>query len=33
MVNQEHLSTIGELARIGGVTVRTLQYYDEQQTL
>lgn len=33
MVNQEHLFTIGELARIGGVSVRTLQYYDEQDLL
>lgn len=33
MVNQEYLFTIGELARIGGVTVRTLQYYDEQHLL
>jgi len=33
MVNQERLFTIGELARIGGVTVRTLQYYDEQNLL
>ncbi len=33
MENQEHLFTIGELARMGGVTVRTLQYYDEQDLL
>ena len=32
-MENEHLFTIGELARMGGVTVRTLQYYDEQDLL
>jgi len=33
MENKERLFTIGELARMSGVTVRTLQYYDEQDLL
>lgn len=33
MENQERLFTIGELSRMAGITVRTLQYYDEQDLL
>jgi len=33
MNNQNELLTIGELAHLTGVTVRTLQYYDEKDLL
>ncbi|MGC6174309.1 MerR family transcriptional regulator [Lacrimispora sp. 38-1] len=33
MENKKDLLTIGELARLAGVTIRTLQYYDEKNLL